>query len=48
MYHLIVRSAIIQIWRSSNGWCVTVIRGSFSSKVRYPTPGTKRWFAMFP
>ena len=48
MYHLIFSSSIMQIWQSSNGWRVNVILGNFSSRTRYPAPGTKRWYAMLP
>ncbi len=48
MYHLISSSSIMQVWQSCNGWCVTVIRGKFSSRVRYPAPGSKLWYAMLP
>ena len=48
MYHLIFSSSIMQIWQSSNGWRVNVIRGKFSSRTRYPAPGSKRWYAMLP
>ena len=48
MYHLIFGSSIMQIWQSSNGWRVNVILGNFSSRTRYPAPGSKRWLAMLP
>ena len=48
MYHLIFNSPILQIWQSTNGWRVNVIRGKFSSRSRYPAPGSKRWYAMLP
>ena len=48
MYHLIFSSPILQIWQSTNGWRVNVIRGKFSSRSRYPAPGSKRWYAMLP
>ncbi len=48
MYQLIFSSSIVQVWQSCNGWRVTVIHGKFSSRTRYPAPGTKRWYAMLP
>gem|GEM_PF-3410452 len=48
MYHLILSSSVMQIWQSTNGWRVTVIRGRFSSRSRCPAPGSKRWLALLP
>ena len=48
MYQLVFSSSIMQVWQSCNGWRVTVIRGKFSSRLRYPAPGSKRWYAMLP
>ena len=48
MYKLTFSSSLMQVWQSSNGWHVTVIRGKFSSRIRYPAPGSKRWLALLP
>jgi len=48
MYHLILSSSVMQIWQSTNGWRVTVIRGRFSCRSRCPAPGSKRWLALLP
>jgi hypothetical protein len=48
MYHLVSSSPVMSHWVSSNGWHVYIIRGRFSSRSRYPAPGSKRWFAMLP
>ena len=48
MYQLVLSLSIMQVSQSCNGWRVSVIRGKFSSRSRYPAPGTKSWYAMLP
>ena len=48
MYNLIISTPTVKVWLSSNGYRVTIIRGVFISKLRYPQPGSKRWQAMLP